>query len=206
MISIIRGEITMARPAYGGRRTCESCRSIDVRRWHRDRRLLRGNYFSSSWTWRGKPSGQVDVRTETDAVVLVYRPAVGEWQSDEQTVFITWTACRFGGRRPWFICPIYSGGRYCGRRVALLYELGGLFGCRRCCGLAYSSQLQTPTDRGLAVAQKIRRRLGGSTDLFDAFPQKPKGMHWTTHKRLRLVHDAAKERWLEGVARIVGPL
>jgi hypothetical protein len=25
----------MARPAYGGRTTCESCIRIDVRRWHR---------------------------------------------------------------------------------------------------------------------------------------------------------------------------
>src|SRR4029077_13147701 len=29
----------MARPAYGGLRSCESCRWIDVRRWHREGRL-----------------------------------------------------------------------------------------------------------------------------------------------------------------------
>ncbi len=32
----------MARPAYGGRLTCEGCKSIGVRRWHRGGRLLRG--------------------------------------------------------------------------------------------------------------------------------------------------------------------
>jgi hypothetical protein len=28
----------MARPSYGGRPTCEGCKSIDVRRWHREGR------------------------------------------------------------------------------------------------------------------------------------------------------------------------
>jgi hypothetical protein len=192
----------MARPAYGGRRTCESCRLIDIRRWHHEGGLRARRYFSCSWTHHGKPAGHVDVRTEADAVVLVYRPASAEWQLGEQTVFITWTNCHFGGRRPWFICPIYSGGRHCGRRVAVLYELGGLFACRYCCGLAYSSQQETPMYRGLAMAQKIRERLAGSTDIFEAFPNKPKGMHWSTYDRLQLIHDAAKERALEGLARI----
>jgi hypothetical protein len=40
----------MARPAYGGRTTCESCTSIDVRRWHREGRLQAGQYFSQSWS------------------------------------------------------------------------------------------------------------------------------------------------------------
>ena len=33
-------------------------------------------------------------------------------------------------------------------------------------------------------AQKIRRRLGGSPTLGDPFPDKPKGMHWNTYRRL----------------------
>jgi hypothetical protein len=57
--------------------------------------------------------------------------------------------------------------------------------------------------RGLTKAQKIRERLGGSTDIFDTFPDKPKGMHWTSYDHLRLTHDAAKERAVEGLARIV---
>jgi hypothetical protein len=57
--------------------------------------------------------------------------------------------------------------------------------------------------RGLSKAQKIRERLGGSTDIFCKFPDKPKGMHWTTYEHLRLAHDAAKERAVEGMARIV---
>ena len=197
----------MARPAYGGRRTCESSRSIDIRRWHREGGVRAGRSFSGSWSRRGEPLAHIDVRAETDAVVLIYRwrsPGAAEWKSGGQRVSITWSACHFGGRRPWFICPVYSRGRYCGRRVAVLYELGGLFACRHCCGLAYTTQQETPMYRGLAMAQKIRKQLEGSTDIFDAFPDKPKGMHWTTYDRLQLAHEAAKERALAGLARITG--
>ena len=41
---------TMARPALGGRTTCESCPSIDVREWQRKGLLRTGQEFS--WSWR----------------------------------------------------------------------------------------------------------------------------------------------------------
>jgi hypothetical protein len=188
----------MPRPAYGGRTTCESCKSIDVRRWHREGRLHAGQYFSCSWTCRGKPSGNINVRSEPDAVVLIYRYrwrswGPTEWKSVEQRVPITWTACHLGGSRPWFICSVYAGGRYCGRRVAVLYGAGELFACRRCYGLAYASQQESPLFRSLSQAQKIRRRLGGSPCTWDAFPGKPPRMHWLTFRRL-----AARAERLEG--------
>jgi hypothetical protein len=196
----------MARPAYGGRPTCESCKSINVRRWHREGRLHAGQSFMCSWTWHGEPSGSINVRTELDAVVLTYRArsrGATAWKSVEQRVPITWTPCYFGGRRPWFVCSVYSNGRYCGRRVAVLYGAGELYACRRCYGLAYASQQGSPMDRGLAVAQKIRERLGGSSmGIFDMFPSKPKGMHWTTYNRLQLAHEAARERVTKGLARM----
>jgi hypothetical protein len=177
----------MARPAYGGRRTCESCSWIDVRRWHREGRLSPSQRFSCAWTQRGVHCGVIDVRTGSDAVVLIYkvRSESHDWQSVEQRVLITWTPCRFGGRRPWFVCPVSSGGRYCGRRVAVLYGAGELFACRRCHGLAYASQQESTVDRSLSQAQKIRRRLSGSQSLFDAFPDRPKRMHRGTYCRLR---------------------
>jgi len=117
----------MARPAYGGRTTCESCVSIDVRRWHREGRLQSGDYFSWSWMGGSQPSDSISVQTEWDAVVLIYRShslGAGEWRPIEQRVPITWTECNLGGCRPWFVCCVYSGGKYCGRRVALLYGAG----------------------------------------------------------------------------------
>jgi hypothetical protein len=195
----------MARPAYGGHRTCESCRWIDVRLWHREGRLSAWQRFSCAWTRRGVRCGEIGVRTELDAVVLIYkvRSEGHDWQSVEQRVLITWTPCRFGGRRPWFVCPASSGGRYCGRRVAVLYGAGELFACRRCCGLVYASQQESPHDRSLSQAQKIRFRLGGSPSTFDAFPEKPKRMHRSTYDRLRArgekveaVYWDLTDRWL----------
>ena len=188
----------MGRPYGSGRVTCESCISIDVRRWHREGRLHAGQHFSWSWTCGGKPSGSIKVRTETDAVILMYRARSrgdAEWKSVEQHVSITWTACHLGGSRPWFRCIAYANGRYCGRRVAQLYLGEGLFfACRRCYGLTYASQLESSRYRGVLRAQRIRMSLGGSPNLFDAFPSRPKGMHWRTYNRLRHHHDLAIAR------------
>jgi len=92
-----------------GRATCESCISIDVRRWHREGRLDPGLSFSSSWIRGGELSASIDVHAETDAVVLMYRArgwGDGEWKPLEQRIPIIWTACHFGGHRPWFVCSV----------------------------------------------------------------------------------------------------
>jgi hypothetical protein len=199
----------MGRPAYGGRTTCESCKSIDVRRWHREGRLRAGQCFSCSWTRGGTPLGSISVRTETDVAILVFRHrswGETEWQSAEQRVPITWTACHLGGHRPWFRCTGYTGGRSCGRRVALLYLAGELFACRRCYGLAYASQQEAVHYRWLGKAQKIRMRLGGSPSMLEEFPDRPKGMHCLTYERLRRVHDLAQEKAMMGLMQFVDRL
>jgi hypothetical protein len=101
----------MGRPPYGARTPCESSKSIDVRRWHREGRLSAGQHFTNSWTFGGEPAGTINVRTEPGAVVLTYRTRswqAAEWKTITQRVPITWTDCHFGGRRPWFVCSAYS--------------------------------------------------------------------------------------------------
>jgi hypothetical protein len=54
------------------------------------------------------------VRTETDAVILMFKPRGAEdngSRSVEQRVPLVWTRCHFGGARPWFRCVAYVGGR-----------------------------------------------------------------------------------------------
>jgi hypothetical protein len=63
----------MARPAYGGRPTCESHASIDARRWYREGRLRPDQYFLCSWKCRGEPSGEMIVMTGRDDVILIYK-------------------------------------------------------------------------------------------------------------------------------------
>jgi hypothetical protein len=170
----------MARLGYGGKRCCESCLQIDVRRWHREGKLRPGTIFFPSWIRAGEPAGSIGVEAETDHVILQYQLLTySERRSIEQLVPITRTACRFGGQRPWFVCST------CGSLAAILYSAGELFSCRRCNGLVYASQQQNPVDRAVSQAQKIRRSLGGNEDLFDSFPEKPKRMHWRTYRRLR---------------------
>jgi hypothetical protein len=95
-------------------------------------------------------------------VTLLYRCRSGlgdEWEDVKETVPLAWTACNFGGERPWFFCP----GAGCGRRVAILYGPGCYFLCRHCYDLTYLSQREDKKDRALRRAQKIRMRLGCAT-------------------------------------------
>jgi hypothetical protein len=103
--------------------------------------------------------------------------------------------------------PAETGGTdirvYCGRRVIKLYGAGRLFACRHCYRLAYASQQESAHQRGLGKSQKIRMRLGGSPNMLEEFPHKPRGMHWRTYERWRRVYDVAEERSTIGLMRFV---
>ena len=101
------------------------------------------------------------------------------------------------------MCSVASNGVYCGRRVTKLYGVGRLFACRHCYRLAYASQQESAHQRGLGKSQKIRMRLGGSPNMLEEFPDKPKGMHWRTYERWRRVHDVAEERSTVGLMGFV---
>ena len=55
---------------------------------------------------------------------------------------------------------------------------------RHCHQLVYASQREQFHDRALRKAQAIRMKLGGSASFFEPFPDKPKGMHWSTCQHL----------------------
>jgi hypothetical protein len=186
----------MARYAGGGKNTVEGCRSIDVLRWHKLDYLRSPRLFSWAWTTDGERMASINVQTERHSVMLKYRSrSYGEdWSDVEQHIAIAWTPCRFGGERPWLVCPVRSNGVYCGRRVTKLYSAGRLFACRICYRLTYASQQESVLHRGLGKSQKIRMRLGGSPNMSEEFPDKPNGMHWRTYEQWRRVHDVAEER------------
>ena len=53
--------------------------------------------------------------------------------------------------------------------------------------------------RALHKAQEIREKLGGTANMMEPFPEKPKGMHWRTYERLRNEHDEAEMEQLLGM-------
>src|SRR5262249_31213874 len=120
----------------------------------------------------------IGLRTEGDRLHLSYRVRIGldDWQDVVETVRIVRTPCRFGGARPYFICPGVANGVSCGRRVAKLYGAGRYFLCRHCYRLAYASQSEGVWDRALRRADKIRQRLGVEPGMEASFSPKPKGM------------------------------
>jgi hypothetical protein len=110
-------------------------------------------------------------------------------------VALSWTACNFGGERPWFVCP----GAGCSRRVAVLYGPGKYFLCRHCYDLRYESQREDKMHRALRRAQKIWEGLGGSANMMEPFPERPKGMHHDTYMRMFWEHHEAEMEQLAGM-------
>jgi hypothetical protein len=157
--------------------------------------------WSGGWQWTRDGERVADVRiTTTDTgLSLAYRTRTGNepWRDMSETVAVIWSACRFGGQRPFLICPC------CGRRAVKLRLLGKV-ACRACHRLPYHSQRLGPLDRALRRANMIRVRLGGEPGMAWPIPPKPKGMRWATYDRLRheviqaeLVADAMLETQYE---------
>ena len=188
-----------------------SCLSLDVLRLHQEGLLRSWGLPSSSvyeCSWQkdsGGPQSSIGIQVGRDQLTLRYRYHVdgAEWQVISESVPLSWTPCKYGGRRPWFLCPGVSNGISCSRRVAKLYMRGRYFRCRPCHGLVYPSQNVAVADRPMTRAQNIRMRLGGSANLLEPFPGKPKGMHWGTYWRFR---DKALKAEMGGLANLQAQL
>jgi hypothetical protein len=177
------GGFGSGRPSGSGRDTAEGARSLDINRLNRAGCLRPGYLGSWQWTRDGERVADIAIQAAADLLTLSYRirQQGGEWRDVEQPTPIVWVRCRFGGRRPYFLCP----GRGCGRRVSNLYGAGTYFLCRHCYRLAYASQRENHFDRALRRANNIRMRLGGEPCMASLFPKRPKGMHRRNYERLR---------------------
>ena len=188
-----------------GRDTTSDYRALDVRRLQRDGLLAPGRSFGWNWTRDGETVASIQVRAETDRIILNYRHKRGgsDWQPMNYPVWLAWTDCTLGGQRAWLLCPA----RGCGRRVALLYIGGsGIFACRHCYRLAYECQRDTDDDRAMRRADRIRERLGWEAGILNGEGDKPKGMHWRTFERLHAEHNDFVNTSLVGMMRKFGRL
>jgi hypothetical protein len=188
--------------------TIESTWSLDINGLNRAGCLRSGYWGGCEWTRDGEQVASIRFRRDGDRLLLSYRVRQhgGEWRNVEQPTQIVWAACRFGGVRPYFVCPGIVNGITCGRRVSKLYGAGTYFLCRHCYQLAYASQREDRHDRALRRANNIRKRLGGEPGTASAFPARPKGMHRDTYERLQsAVLNAeilAQERLVNALAQL----
>lgn len=143
-------------------------------------------------TWGGAPGckGQVHATywIEEDRLELHINGAA------DATVRIQWTACRFGGERPWFRCP------RCDTRRARLHYFAGAWACRVCHNLHYKSQRRRLPDRRLDRADRTRRHVLGQKGYFrvgDPWPLRPKGMKLRRYWRLCMQIQADEAAFME---------
>jgi len=181
---------------YGAKETTYGMINLDVNYLSRNGNFASNQLSYMTWSRDNEAICTINTRMEGPYLVLGYRRRLrnGDWQGSEERVLLSYTSCNYGGRRPWFICPGVKNSVPCQRRVAKLYAAGSYLLCRHCYNLAYDSQREALRHRLLYKAQGIRRRLGGSVDMGEPFPWKPKGMHWKTYERLRRKAEHAELR------------
>ena len=92
--------------------TTQECHSVDVRYLHREGLLDSRSWFSLRWSRADREIGSIGAIVEgpetPERVMLTYRHRSGpsgEWEDVRESVSLAWTACNFGGERPWFVCP-----------------------------------------------------------------------------------------------------
>jgi hypothetical protein len=137
--------------------------------------LLPGHSITLTWSKPGRNKASIGVQTTDEGLILSYK-VNGESICDQ--VPIIHTPCHYGGSRPWLQCP------KCHRRVGKVHLNGKHFLCCLCYNLAYQSQRENAACRQLNRLKTIGKRLGGSIDIIEPMPVKPKGMHRNTYMRL----------------------
>jgi hypothetical protein len=70
--------------------------------------------------------------------------------------------------------------------------------------LPYASQRESPGDRSMSRADRIRRRLGWKAGIARPMGLKPKGMHWCTFYRLQLRYIRFAQTSLSETCRQLG--
>ena len=184
------------RPATFMTAKCEECHAIDLAWLKRNGLLMPGRSSTIRWSCGGHQTGAITIEVSQMGLRLSYRvPTTGEeWQNISEVIPFTETRTNFGGTRRWLQCLS------CGQACRILYG-GTYFRCRTCLGLKYESQYEQAYARAASQAHRIRTRLGHYGGLYEPFPPKPKGMHWSTYRRLEEQDRLCLEGWTMGVAR-----
>ncbi len=163
---------------------CEDYLQLDIRQLKAQGRLRPGSSFRWQRLRNDEPLGEISIAVSPRSFALSYwwTPHGEEPRKVNQQIGLTWTPCRFGGRRAWFLCP------HCTRRCAVVYgvnHLGG-FACRNCMNLSYECEAEDAIGRFWRKQRKLEARIG-------ADGEKPKWMRWQSYKRLCERIDTVEE-------------
>jgi hypothetical protein len=186
----------------GARQKSDTLLDLHISYFRRHGLLEPGRRGNLTWATNGVCSGSIAIVAHDNSMELIYRyrePTQREWRSVREHIPLDLTEQHFGGERRWFVCLS------CQRRCAVLYA-GEQFRCRVCLNLAYRSQSEDPRYRSLSKARKLRQRLGGSANMLQPFPDKPKGTHWRTYDRLYVEGMALEQAGLRALARVCDKL
>jgi len=141
--------------------------------------------WNGCWSWKDESgkSYSISMNRNNFGVNLNYclKVGEGEWEKVEQDISVIHIPCRFGGNRPYFICPGQFHPKHRSRKALKLYIIDRYFLCRHCHELKYSSQFESKWERQLRKANKYRLKVGGDTGLGSDFPDRPKGMWSKTY-------------------------
>ena len=147
----------------------------------------RGFNGTCRWSRGGRETGSIGYMLRPSHIRLQYSVShQGEKVSIDERFDFDFTEQPLGGLRRWIIC------RWCGRRCRVLYG-GTHFRCRQCYSATYPSQYERIRVPSLSRAERVRDRLGGEPGFIHAFPEKTKGMHWRTYRRLQVQDWAAAD-------------
>jgi hypothetical protein len=187
------GGFGSGRRSGGGKRVAEHCSALDVNHLRKAGAIADGWAGSWAWTRNGEKTASIFMRSERNHVTLTYRwrPNGADWQDVTEVVAIRWVDCRYGGQRPFFVCPGGVLGVICARRSIKLYSAGQYFLCRHCHRLRYAVQSEDRWDRAMRKAGKIRTKLGAEPGLCAPLPRRPKGLwHRTYEGMMKAIFEA----------------
>lgn len=170
---------------------------LDVRELYKDGLLWEDARGSVTWQRGGTDLASIGTRFLPCELALQLDYNFGPHQIPvREKVKLTFTACHFGGDRPWFRCP------ECNRRCAILWGRGR-FLCRSCHRVAYSSQNESIGSLAMRRIHEIRAALGVEASVQIERIQRPRYMRYGRFQTLffeLLRHEAIRTAFIEGLA------
>jgi hypothetical protein len=185
------------RSTHGQMGFAADCCRLDIRLWKRRGLLHPGKVFEGTIGSSGSNGSHppVRVRMYRDDVEVTTSSNGPSHESNEVVIALERTPCALGGERVWFRCP------KCYRRAAVLYLASEIM-CRTCAKLKYETQYLSKHTRCLSTCRSIRWQLGGSANLLERFPDRPKGMRQARYYKLwRRSFRAEEFYWLDTARR-----